>query len=725
MAEALITRAQGKSLTRVANDCSIRAVEGKERTIRLSFSSEAPYERWFGPEILDHSEGAVDLSRLNEIGVLLYNHNRDAVIGKIERAWVENGRGEAEATFDTDEDSEKIFRKVQGRTLKGVSVGYLVDSWEEVMPGKQSADGKYTGPCSIARKWAPYEISIVSVPADSGVGVGRSAGDGADAAMMLTYERQLQYNRNRLKFHKEEKTMGREQMIARQNELLALAKSEHRAMNEDERAEFESLQRSINAMDAPAAAVSPGHATRSDNDNEGGEGGSGDGGDTGEEQNAASASEAMARAVEEERDRIRAIEDMCGHFGIDARGYVDSGASVDSVRAAVMERLMQTGAPVRSGVAVAEDENDKFRRAAADGFMLRSGISLEHPADGASEFRAMSLRDLAVECLSREGQGMGGLIRKSTDELFDMVTRQFYNPTAAFPAIMDQTIRKSIVELYNHVPTTFQQITTKGSLPDFKETSDHEYVIGGVGDFLLVPENGEIKPDAPRTEMLPQRKLGTYGKQFSMTRQAFVNDDIGFLTRVPGLYAQAAKKTIDKQVYSILFNNAAIFDGTPLFSTGHKNLIITGSKPTQASIQEIILQMQKQTDQFGEPIYIIPRLIIVPVGYEFDLAVIFHSSQVTGSDHNDINPLYNYPLGVVQTPLLNAMAGTNACPWFMLADQSSARGIQVDYLNGQETPTVRRMETAGTLGFTWDIWLDWGISVRDFRGIAKNPGVPL
>jgi hypothetical protein len=158
----------------------------------------------------------------------------------------------------------------------------------------------------------------------------------------------------------------------------------------------------------------------------------------------------------------------------------------------------------------------------------------------------------------------------------------------------------------------------------------------------------------------------------------------------------------------------------------HKNIVAgTGEAPTQKSIQAMILQMQKQTDQFGEPIYITPRKLIVPVGYEFDLAVIFRSAQVTGSDHNDINPLYNYPLQIVQTPLLNAMAGAGECPWFMMADEASARGIQVDYLNGQETPTVRRMETPGTLGFTWDIWLDWGISVRDFRGIAKNPGAVL
>ena len=517
--------------------------------------------------------------------------------------------------------------------------------------------------------------------------------------------------------------MSREQMLARQQELLALARNEHRAMTDEERAEFDSLQRSIEALDAAAqSATAAGHANqRSEDDDDEGDGdGDGDG-DDGKK----SLGETMQRAIEAERTRVRSIEDMCRHFGVDSREFVDKGVSVDAARAAVMDQLMKDGAPVAARATVTADEADKFRSAASDGLMMRSALNVENPADGANEFRSISLRDLAIECLTRDGKAEGSLTRKSSDELYSELCRQFYNPSAAFPAIMDSTIKKSIVELYNHVPTTFQEITTKGTLPDFKETADHEYVIGGVGDFLEVPENGEIHPDTPSTELLPTRKLKTYGKQFSMTRQAFINDDIGFLTRVPGLYATAAKKTIDKQVYSILFNNPAIFDGTTLFHANHKNLIGTGSKPSQTSIQEIILQMQKQVDQFGEPIYITPRKIIVPVGYEFDLAVIFKSAQVTGSANNDINPLYNYPLQVVQSPVLNALAGANACPWFMMADESSARGIQVDYLNGQETPTVRRMEAPGVLGFTWDIWLDWGISVRDFRGIAKNPGVAL
>lgn len=195
-------RAKAKQMTRELTVNSIRSMEGEgnERKFIISFSSEEPYERWWGTEILDHSDGAVDLSRLNEIGVVLYNHNRDKVIGKVSRAWIEEMRGMAEIEFDIDDESELIYQKVASGTLKGVSVGYQIDSWEEVMPNKQSADGRFTGPADIARKWTPYEISIVSVPADPTVGVGRELEEeteqGTQSRSTDWFERQLQINKN-------------------------------------------------------------------------------------------------------------------------------------------------------------------------------------------------------------------------------------------------------------------------------------------------------------------------------------------------------------------------------------------------------------------------------------------------------------------------------------------------------------------------------------------------
>lgn len=170
------------------------------RRFTISFSSETPYERWFGPEVLDHSDGAIDMSRLQEIGVVLYNHNRDDVIGKINKAWTEEHRGMVEIEFDKDDFSEKIYQKVRSGTLKGVSVGYKVTNFEEVGEGRKSSDMRFDGPCYVARSWMPYEVSIVSVPADPTVGVGRSDEERTEPDVIPdlyeTMRRQYQYNLN-------------------------------------------------------------------------------------------------------------------------------------------------------------------------------------------------------------------------------------------------------------------------------------------------------------------------------------------------------------------------------------------------------------------------------------------------------------------------------------------------------------------------------------------------
>lgn len=198
------------NLQRFLSDCSIRAMEGEgnERKFILSFSSEEPYERYWGVEILSHAEGAIDLTRLNTIGCVLFNHDRDKVLGKVLRAWVEDDRGNAEIEFDDDADAEVIYQKVKNKTLKGVSVGYRIHTWEEVAQGKKSSDGRFDGPCDIATYWEPFEISIVSVPADPTVGVGRSHEEEPKAtepeaeekgvSSFYYNEKQLQINKNSL-----------------------------------------------------------------------------------------------------------------------------------------------------------------------------------------------------------------------------------------------------------------------------------------------------------------------------------------------------------------------------------------------------------------------------------------------------------------------------------------------------------------------------------------------
>lgn len=505
--------------------------------------------------------------------------------------------------------------------------------------------------------------------------------------------------------------------IARQQELVTMARNEGRDLTAEEQAEFNRCQAVIDAAG-----------------NEGGEaGGQHAGGERGEENGGQGAQASVAdtqRAIQAERQRTADIMALCRQTGMDPEEHIRSGASMDTVRAAAVDFLIQHNGPVGTRMSDNGREQDNFRQAAVDGLLLRSGMEVERPSEEAEQMRGLSLRDLAIECMAREGLGTTtSLLRMSKDDLWNMACRQFFNPTAAFPAILDNTIRKVIVQRYQAVPTTFQMWTTKGSVPDFKPTKDHEYLAGGAGEFLPVGENGELKAGTLQTDLLPQRKVGTFGRQFSMTREAFINDDVGFITTMPGAYSASAKRTINKQVYSILFNNPTIFDGVPLFDASHNNLITSGAAPSINTLQAIMLKLLTQTDPFGDSIMVQPRYIIVPVGYGFLMSQILETAQidVDGIGSHTANALYQYRnrLQVVEEGTLNALAGSNAVPWFVAGDPTTGRSIQVDYLNGQETPTIRRMEVAGKLGFVWDIWLDWGITAVDFRGIAKNPGTTI
>ena len=58
----------------------------------------------------------------------------------------------------------------------------------------------------------------------------------------------------------------------------------------------------------------------------------------------------------------------------------------------------------------------------------------------------------------------------------------------------------------------------------------------------------------------------------------------------------------------------------------------------------------------------------------------------------------------------------------MAGEKMDCSGIQVDYLNGNKLPTIRRSERVGTLGLVWDVFMDWGITVMDYRSLIRNEG---
>lgn len=139
--------------------------EGKN-IYSLSFSSETKVPRFYGNEILSHKRGDVNLNRLNNGGAVLVDHYGDQV-GVVRNARIEGKRGLAEIEFGNTEHAKAVEADVKEGIRQNVSVGYAVRNIEKV--AENDGVGDY-----LVRSWEPFEISIVSVPADPSIGIGRS-----------------------------------------------------------------------------------------------------------------------------------------------------------------------------------------------------------------------------------------------------------------------------------------------------------------------------------------------------------------------------------------------------------------------------------------------------------------------------------------------------------------------------------------------------------------------
>lgn len=149
-------------------DLSRAEIDEQNRTIVVAFSSEQSVQRSFGLEVLSHAPQDVDLSFLaSGRAPLLLEHEREDQIGVVERAAIDaDGVGRAVIRFSKGKDGEEIFQDVLDGVRTNISVGYTITGQRI----EQDAMGNNIVYC----QWKPKEISIVSIPADETVGVGRA-----------------------------------------------------------------------------------------------------------------------------------------------------------------------------------------------------------------------------------------------------------------------------------------------------------------------------------------------------------------------------------------------------------------------------------------------------------------------------------------------------------------------------------------------------------------------
>lgn len=168
-------------LYRTSDAPTVREGADGNTVLALSFSSETPYTRssWFDEpwvEILGHKSSEVDLSRLNSGAPVLANHDRGAAaatspmasIGVVDKAWIEDGVGRAEIRLSRRPEIAGLLQDIADGIVRNVSVGYQINE-RTLLRSHSDAPDEYR-----VTSWTPMEISLVDLPADATIGIGRS-----------------------------------------------------------------------------------------------------------------------------------------------------------------------------------------------------------------------------------------------------------------------------------------------------------------------------------------------------------------------------------------------------------------------------------------------------------------------------------------------------------------------------------------------------------------------
>lgn len=400
-----LTRNQRASMPRWRS-AILGALDEEKRTVTLSFASQEPCPDFWGDmEVLRCDDAAMVIQRFTSgIMPVLYNHNRDALIGKPTRIWTENQKAYAEIEFARTDEADKIMGLAPGRFLNGVSVGYRVQEWTAVRKD-EVVDG-VKGPAYIAQRWEVFEISLVTVPADATVGVGRS---------MFDYY-----------------TLGGIPMNENQNPERQVPQQNPEPKNP------------VRSEPQPEPKPEPQPQAR--------------------QEPTLSVEERLAA----ERKRTGEINALCGQFGIDDAhrdAWIADGTAIDAVRSQILNILGQKSQPhparVAGGIDVGESEVDKKRELYAAGYLLRCGIPQKEVPE-ADKYRNLSMMDIAREMLSLKGER--DIHQMDPNQLFQRAMT-----TTALPLVLNDITKASLLSGYQTADVTYDKWAYIGSVNDFRE----------------------------------------------------------------------------------------------------------------------------------------------------------------------------------------------------------------------------------------------------------------
>jgi len=627
----------------------------------------------------------VDLAglRANAKLPILLEHDHDAIVGQADKVQIKARSVRVSGSVTGGEEaSQRVLAHAADGFQWSASVGFLPECTEDIEDGRSvTVNGRrWTGPITVVRQARLGEISIVAVGACESASTEIKAAKAANLGVHV------------MEFDKWLEAAG--------FDLKTLSDEDKATLQAD----FDTgVEASIPKPEAKPPKPKKLAATV----------------DVGVNLDIASAREQAAA----EEERLHGIRLACGaQHGDIAATAMREDWTIDKTKLTVLQK---------QGEAAARVAAVHTRETSMSGKILECALRLAgpEPADriekaydeptleAATKRRRMSLKGFVEAALA-----LGGVPAPSFDAPFGEWQNAIRaaSSTADVAGILGNTLNKVMVSNFAAYAAIAPRVTKRLSANNFMTHTG--YRLGGSNTLTKVGEDGELK-HGTLTESSFTYSVDTYGEILGITRQMWVNDNLGALLAIPERIGRAAAKLPDSLLFTLVTANTGNFfhaDNSNYITGASTALGITG-------LDEAVQTLREQTGPDGEMISLdlSGAKLVVPPALEGAARRLFASDTWVATGVGAAaarSPATNTYKGMFEVVVVPHLASATK-EWYLFTNPADIAAFGTAFLNGVDTPTIEERPPADDiLGRRWWGYLDVGVAQVDHQGAVKSKG---
>lgn len=268
--------------------------------------------------------------------------------------------------------------------------------------------------------------------------------------------------------------------------------------------------------------------------------------------------------------------------------------------------------------------------------------------------------------------------------------------TSDFPYLFGDVLDRQVLASYKAVDPVWKQFVKMGTVPRiYPQIGGYRFAITGGDQYLAeVAEKGEYLA-SERGELRDTVYVKKYGRQFDISWEALINDDIGALQDTPERFARAATRTEHRLVTTCYAGDVGTHAGGNLYENGVNEGVLA---LTIGNLETSLEAMAAFTDANGEPIMNRAKFLVVGPALEMTARQILTSAtKMWLSDSDDVTPPAAYPMSNVVSQMgltlvidsyIPVIDTDGAGSWYLFADPRDIAAIECDRLTGHEAPEI-------------------------------------